>query len=366
MKKMLKIAIVATALVISASFVGISTLSAESLTVVSWGGAYGKSQIEAYYKPFTKKTGIKINSEDYNGGMAQIKAQVESGKVVWDVVDVEYSDAVRGCDEGLLMELDLSKLSPAPDGTPAKDDFIKGTLHECAVATIVWTTIYAYDKTKFSGDVPKTMADFFDLKKFPGKRSMRKTAKPNLEFALMGDGVPADQVYEMLSTEAGISRAFKKLDTIKDHMVWWEAGAQPPQLLADGEVVFSTAWNGRVFNAKNAEGQSFEMVWDGQIYDLDLWVIPKGSKNKEAALDFLAFSTATEQLAAQASWISYGPARASSVARIGTFHSDPSIKMADHMPTAPANFKNALQNDFEFWADNADQLNERFNAWLAS
>jgi putative spermidine/putrescine transport system substrate-binding protein len=116
----------------------------------------------------------------------------------------------------------------------------------------------------------------------------------------------------------------------------------------------------------NAEGQSFEMVWDGQIYDLDLWVIPKGSKNKEAALDFLAFSTATEQLAAQASWISYGPARASSVARIGTFHADPSIKMASHMPTAPANFKNALQNDFEFWADNADQLNERFNAWLAN
>ena len=148
-------------------------------------------------------------------------------------------------------------------------------------------------------------------------------------------------------------------------MVWWEAGAQPPQLLADGEVVFSTAWNGRVFNAKNAEGQAFEMVWDGQIYDLDLWVIPKGSKNKEAALDFVAFSTATEQLAAQASWISYGPARASSEARIGTFHSDDSIKMADHMPTAAANFKNALQNDFEFWADNADQLNERFNAWLS-
>ena len=214
-------------------------------------------------------------------------------------------------------------------------------------------------------NAPKTMADFFDTKAFPGKRGMRKSPKVTMEFALIADGVPTSEVYDVLGTEEGIARAFAKLDTIKEDVVWWEAGAQPPQLLADGEVVFSTAWNGRVFNAKNAEGQPFEMVWDGQIYDLDLFVIPKGSKNKEAALDFVAFSTATEQLAAQASWISYGPARASSEARIGTFHSDSSIKMADHMPTAAANFKNALQNDFEFWADNADQLNERFNAWLA-
>ena len=84
----------------------------------------------------------------------------------------------------------------------------------------------------------------------------------------------------MLGTEEGIARAFAKLDTIKEDVVGWEVGAQLPQLLADGEVVFSTAWNGRVFNAKNAEGQAFEMVWDGQIYDLDLWVIPKGSKMK--------------------------------------------------------------------------------------
>ena len=107
------------------------------------------------------------------------------------------------------------------------------------------------------------------------------------------------------------------------------------------------------------------MVWDGQIYDLDLWVIPKGSKNVEAALDFVRFSTATEQLANQASWISYGPARASSVPLIGTYHDNAEINMADHMPTAPGNFANALQNDFEFWADNQDDLNERFNAWLA-
>ena len=108
------------------------------------------------------------------------------------------------------------------------------------------------------------------------------------------------------------------------------------------------------------------MVWDGQIYDLDLFVIPKGSKNKEAALDFIRFSTDTQRLADQASWINYGPLRASSIPLIGTFHSDPSIKMIDHMPTTEVALKNALQNDFEFWADNGEELNERFNAWLAN
>ena len=364
MKKILKIALTATAFAVTVSFAGISTLSADSLTVVSWGGSYTKSQVEAYHKPFMKKTGIKINSEDYNGGMAQVKAQVESGKVVWDVVDLEYHDVVRGCDEGLLEEMDLSMLPPAPDGTPAKQDFIKGTLHECAVATIVWTTIYAYDKTKFKGMVPKTMADFFNIATFPGKRAMRKKPKSNLEMALMGDGVRAEDVYEMLSTKAGVDRAFRKLDTIKDHMVWWEAGAQPPQLLADGEVAMATAYNGRIFNAVATENKPFEIVWDGQVWDLDLWAIPKGAKNKANAMKFIAYSTDTKRLADQASWISYGPARKSSGAMVGLYK-DGKTKMAPHMPTAAANLKTALVNNFEFWADHDTELNEKFNAWLA-
>lgn len=353
------------------AFAGISlcfsgAAMANDLTVVSWGGAYTKSQVEAYHKPWMAKTGKTIVSEDYGGGLAEIKAQVESGNVTWDVIDVELSDAIRACDEGLLEEIDHSILPSAPDGTSATDDFLPGTLHDCAVANIIWSSVYVYDSSKIRNwNAPKTMADFFDTKAYPGKRGLRKNPKVTMEFALIADGVPVSKVYEVLGTDEGVERALAKLDTIKDDVIWWEAGAQPPQLLADGEVIFTTAWNGRVFNAVAAEDQSFEMVWDGQIYDLDLWIIPKGTKNKEAALDFVAFSTATEQLAAQASWISYGPARASAVAQIGTYHSDASIKMADHMPTAPANFKNALQNDYEFWADNQEDLNERFNAWLA-
>lgn len=349
-------------LFLSLVFLGMPANSAE-LTVVSWGGAYTKSQVEAYHKPFIAKTGTKINSEDYNGGTAEIRGQVEAGNVTWDIVDVEFSDAVRACDEGLIEVIDHSTLPDGDDGTPATQDFLPGTLHECGVANIIWSTIFAYDRSKIS-EGPKTMADFFNTSKFPGKRGMRNTAKPNLEFALMADGVAPKDVYKVLGTAAGVDRAFAKLDSIRDDIVWWESGAQPPQMLADGEVVMTTAFNGRIFNAVADEGKPFEIVWDSQIYDLDLWVIPKGSKNREVALDFLKFSTETQQLANQASYIAYGPARKSSAKKVGKFHNK-DIDMAPHMPTNPANLKNALQNDFEFWADNAQQLDERFTAWLA-
>ncbi len=360
MKSFLKFSSLALAGLFAAS----AAAQADSITVVSWGGAYTKSQIEAYHKPYMKKTGITINSADYGGGLAEVKAQVEAGNVTWDLIDLELSDVVLGCQEGLLEELPLDALPPAPDGTPAEKDFLPGTLQECGVATIIWSTIYAYDKSKFSSGGPQTMADFFDNKKFPGKRGMRKGPKPNLEFALMGDGVPADKVYEVLSTPEGVDRAFAMLDKIKSDVLWWEAGAQPPQMLADGEVVMTTAYNGRIFNAVATENKPFEIVWDGQVWDLDLWGIPKGSKNKAAAIEFIKYSTDTQRLADQAAWISYGPARASSIPLIGK-HAEAGIEMGPHMPTAPENFKNALQNDPEWWADHQDELNERFATWLA-
>lgn len=359
MKKTLILTTALTGLAFSAQADG----HAGEVTVMSWGGAYTASQVEAYHKPFAEQTGIKVNSVDSDNPATPIKAQVEAGNVTVDVADVEYSDAIRLCDEGLLEEIDLSMLPAAPDGTSAEDDFIEGALTDCAVANIVWSTVFAYN-TENNATAPDSIDDFFNTADFPGKRGLRKSAKATLEMALMADGVPASDVYEVMETDEGVDRAFAKLDSIKDDIVWWEAGAQPPQLLADGEVVMSTAYNGRIFNAAVGEGQPFEIVWDGQILDFDLFVVPKGAPNKEAAMEFITFSTDTQRLADQASYISYGPARKSSGALVGLYK-DGKTQMAPHMPTAAANLENALVNNFEFWADRDAELNERFNAWLS-
>jgi putative spermidine/putrescine transport system substrate-binding protein len=339
-------------------------LAADAITVTSFGGAYSQSQINAYQIPYSKKTGIRVNAEDYNGGLAEIRAQVQSGNVTWDVVDVEIQDLTAGCDEGLLETINWSTLPPAPDGTPAVKDFIPGSLHECGVGLIVWSTIVAYDKTKFPGEKPSKLADFFDTKKFPGMRAISKRAVVALEFALMADGVAPKDVYKLLSTKAGVDRAFAKLDSIKDSLLFWEAGAQPPQMLADGEAVMVTAYNGRIFNAQIKEKKPFEIIWDHQVYNMDYYAIPKGTKNLKTALDFVKFASSTQGLADQAKYISYGPVRKSSMPLVSTYIGT-SIPMAPHMPTYPANFKNALMTNNEWWADNQDEMIKRYNAWMA-
>ena len=356
MKKRL---ILSTALALTAS-----AAAAEEITVMSWGGTYGMSQVKAYYEPFAAQTGIKIIGLDSDNPAIPLKAQVEAGNVTTNVADVEFADAVRLCDEGLLEPIDPASLPAAPDGTPASEDFLPNGLSDCAVGSIVFSTIYAYDKTKYPGAKPQTIADFFDTKTFPGKRGMKKVPKAMLEMALMGVGVPADQVYAQLSTPEGVDRAFAKLDSIKKDIVWWEAGAQPPQLLADGEVAMTMAYNGRIFGAAVGEGKPFDIVWDGQVYEYNLFVIPKGAPKQDLALEFIKYATDTQRLADQAKWISYGPARKSSAPLVGLYQ-DGKTQMAPHMPTNPDNMKNALASSYEFWVDRESELAERFGAWRA-
>ncbi len=357
--KVFSIALLSILLIIPSAVV----LADDAITVTSFGGAYTKSQMEAHYKPFTEKTGIKVNSVDYTGGIAQIRAQVESGNVTWDVVDVETQDLTAACDEGLLETIDLSKVPPGADGISATQDFIPGAIHECGVGNIIWSTIIAYDTTKFPGEKPSKLADFFDLKKFPGMRGLSKRPNHVIEYALMADGVASEDVYKVLSTQEGVDRAFAKLDTIKDSVLFWETYAQGPQMLADGEVLMTIAANGRIFNAIVKEKKPFAIIWDHQIYNMDYYVVPKGSRNLENALKFVLFATTSRALADQTKYISYGPVRKSSLPYITTYYGT-DVSMKPHMPTDPDNFKNALANSPEWWADNQDEMIKRYNVWM--
>ncbi len=352
-------------LILSTALSAVAFSASADLTVMSWGGAYGAAQTEAHVKPWSAATGNVAVMLDSDNPAQPIKAMVEAGNVTIDVASVEYADAIRLCDEGLLETIDIATLPAGSDGTAAADDFLPGAVTDCGVSTDIWANVYAYDNSKLTGTVPTLASDFFDLAAFPGKRGLRKGAKGNLEFALMGDGVAPADVYAMLATPEGLDRAFAKLDTIKDDVVWWEAGAQPPQLLADGEVVMTTAYNGRIFGAAIGEGKPFQIVWDGQVYENEMYVVPKGAPNKDMAMEFIAYATSTEGLRAQAMQISYGPARKSAMLE-ELVYKDGTTVMASHLPTAEANLTNALLSSFEFWVDKDAELNERFNAWLAT
>jgi putative spermidine/putrescine transport system substrate-binding protein len=341
------------------------------VTVVSWGGAYTMSQQKAYSDTYAPGG---INWVNYNGGLGEVRAQVESGNVTWDIVDVLPHEARVGCDEGLFEELPRDVFTKAPDGTSMDDDMFVPVPNDCVVPQIFWSYVPFYQKGTFDGNAagnPKTIADFFDVKKFPGKRGIHTWANATVEMALMADGVAPGDVYKTLSTKAGQDRAFAKLDTIKDHVVFWSAGAEPLELVKSGEVAMSLAYNGRIGAAVLSENAPFVTNWDGQVLEEEWLVLLKGSPNRDEALKFLIHASAPEQQAGQAKWITYAPMRKSGIDIIANSEQagkpwfNTGVNILPLMPNAgEATSQKHLYADPVWWADNGDSISERFKAWM--
>jgi putative spermidine/putrescine transport system substrate-binding protein len=329
--------------------------AAQDMTVVSFGGAYGAAQRTHMIEPFMQESGVNILFEDYSGGIAEIKAQVEAGNILWDVVDIEVIDLERACSEGLLEEIPRDILPAGDDGTAALDDFYPEALASpCGVGVIFWSTIFAYNQDAFPNGGPKTIAELFDTEAFPGTRALRRRPQVNMEWALIADGVPMDEVYEVLATPEGQQRAFDKLGSISDSVVWFDSWSQAPVLLNDGGAVIVQSANGRIFDAVVQEDRPFEMVFDGQVFDLDVWAIVRGTEKVDLAHQFIAFATGTVPLAGMQD-VAYGPTRRSSNPLV-----DPAV-----VPFLPSShIEIGLKADGVFWADFGETLGEQFNEWL--
>lgn len=335
----------------------------DSITVVNFGGSYAKACVEGFHNDFEKETGIKVNLEDYNGELSQIRAQVEAGAVSWDVVALEGPNLLIACDEGLIEPIDSLNLPPSSDGVPAEDDFIAGTLYECGIGGVFYATVVAYHPAEFPEQEPAKLEDFFDLVNYSGRRAVHRSPQAVLEMALMASGVQPEDVYEVLGTEDGLSRAFDQLDLIKDDIVWWEAGAQPPQMLADREVSMAIAWNGRIFNAQTVENQPIKILWDGRVIDSGGRSILTGAPNLANARKFVEFAARPKSQLGIASRIAYAPTRQSAFDMVDQ-HATLGIPMKPHLPTNPEHAGRQLTMNAEWWVDRRDELVERFASWL--
>jgi putative spermidine/putrescine transport system substrate-binding protein len=343
---------------------------ADSMVIMSWGGAYQNSQLKAYVEPYTALTGVTVTwDESSNEAIAKLRAAQEAGNMPFDLVDVEGPDSQRACDEGLAVEIDHDEvLAPGSDGSEPTTDFGDSIINDCYVPQIYFSTTFGYrtDVAEWNGATPDDICDVFDVEAFPGMRALQASPKKNLEWALICDGVAAEEVYNVLEEDGGVERALAKLDTIKDSVIWWTAGAETPQLLADKEVVMGSTYNGRLFSVIAEQNQPVDMLWDYQNFDFDGWIVPAGlsEDRMNRTMHFLHFATDTQRLADQAKYIAYGPARASSQPLVST-HAELGIEMAPHMPTNPDNMKNYLVNNIEWWADNQDEVEAAFQNWLA-
>lgn len=314
----------------------------DHIVVASPGGAMDDAFDAAYYKPFTAKTGIAVVKTPNQ--YAKLKAMVDAKAVEWDVMDLAADQAALFARQDLLDPFDTGVIDPA--------GLLPGTLHphytlvDLVGAVICWNT-----KRVTPAAVPRSWAEVWDLKRFPGDRMLWKKASETLEVALLADGVEPAKLYPL-----DVPRALRSLDRIKNQVSWWESGAQSAQLLIDGEASAGLAWNGRL-DGPRSTGAPIDFSYDQAVFLADAMVIPKGAKNKKESMQFISFVLEPANQAEFARRIPYGPVRTAAMDQL-----DPARRTV--LPTAPDNFKKGVLMDSNWWADHGPDAVEKFNTWL--
>ena len=322
----------------------------KQVTIASWGGSYQEAQSKALFQPAEENTGIDVTEETY-GGMSDVRLQVQTGAVTYDIVVSGSGSAARAAEEGLLEELDYDVIDVS--------NFVETTYMPHCVGGDVFSTVFAWNTETVGEEGPQSWADFWDVEKFPGTRAYRGKVAGALEPALMADGVPPEEVYEVLSTEEGIDRAIDKIRELKPHIaVFWTSGAQQAQLMKDGEVDMTTGWNGRFDNAK-ADGANVAYSFQDALLDYDCFAIPKGAPNKDTAMEFLAEISKPEYQDDLPKYITYGP---TNKAAYETGEIDE--ELAKQLPSHPENAAKQLPVDIEWYGEWETKAAEKYQAML--
>jgi len=316
-----------------------------TIYVNTWGGSWTAAEEAAFFKPFTDQTGIRVKTVA-PVSYAKLKAQVQSGSYEWDITAITQADLLRAEREGLVEPVDWTVVK--------KDKLFPNAVYANGLAYCALGTNLAYRKDKFPQGGPKSWADFWDVKKFPGNRSMLNNAVRTVQFALVADGVPVDKVFPL-----DVDRAFRKLDQIKPHIkVWWTQGNQSQQLVRDGEVDLIVMWNARASELAQ-QGLPVELVWHGATITTTMWGVAKGAPNRKPAWEFLQFAVQPKPQADFANKLYYGPTNPEAFKYI-------SPEVSRQLPTYPENAKVAIKSDTVAEADQTAKIQERFTQWLAS
>lgn len=323
---------------------GTSSGKKETLVVVDWGGSVTEARQETIFKPFEEKFDVKIEVEsptDYG----KLKAMVEGGNVTWDVTNIDTFWGEQAGEQELLEEIDYDIVS--------KEDIIPEMASKYSVGAEMYSSVIAYNTEKYSEDNhPKTWEEFWDTDKFPGSRGLYNDPLETFEIALLADGVDAEDLYPL-----DVDRAIESLDKLaaKTDIVWWDAGAQPVELLSTGTVAVSTAWNGRITEAKK-DNAPVDLHYNQATLSSEAWAVPKGSKNKELAMEFINFATSAEVQAAFSETIDYSPVNEKAIELL-------SDEVRARLGQSPELAESQVIVNPQYWAENYEEINQRLQEW---
>jgi putative spermidine/putrescine transport system substrate-binding protein len=311
------------------------------IVLTSWGGQYRTNVETAFVKPFTKETGIEVIISD-TPDFAKAKAQVQSGNVEWDVFDALGPQATAGEKEGMWELIDSSIVDTSNMVLPVS---------KYVVAWYGWLGGIAWNPKRFpAGKYPVNFKEFWDVQKFPGRRSLRARPQEALEVALVADGVAPRSLYPL-----DVERAFKSLDRIKPHVPKWAKETQQTlELLRTDEVDFTWTYNTRAVPAKK-DGMPIEFSFEQTVIATNYLTVMKGTRNKAVAMQFINFCMRPDRQVHFAE-IHYGiPSKKKSLDMVSA---EAKKFFAD--PTNP----NHVVLDDLWWRDNYVKLTERFNEWM--
>jgi putative spermidine/putrescine transport system substrate-binding protein len=332
---------------------GSPALAQQVVTIQMDGGAFAKAMREAVLDPAEKELGIKISVDSNSGnGIADLRAQVASGRPAVDIMSQGGYSAPMVEREGLLEPLDYKMIDVS--GMP------QSSYGKSWIAAYEFAALIAWSTETFKDKKPAGWAALWDFKTYPGKRSLRRRPLYALEAAMIADGVAPADVYTALSAPGGLDRAFKKLEEIKPHVAaWWTSGAQSMQLMKDGEADIGMLWDGRARALKNG-GAAVDFSYDQQILQFDCWVIPKGAPNRDAAMKLIAYMAKPEPQARFAMAVGGYPPANPKAYDTGIISADAVKQMAG----TPERRKNAIAQDVSWWANNIESVEKRFTSFL--
>jgi putative spermidine/putrescine transport system substrate-binding protein len=314
--------------------------------VQSWGGALQEAQRKAYFEPFQEMSGIKV-IESEGPDLSKIKAMVDTGNVEQDIVQIDRSEVI-------LLEKQGDYWEPIDYSLFDTENIDESHRYKYSVDMLPYATVIGYRNDVFA-EGPSGQVDFWDVAKFAGPRSTEAGSGgvlPFLEAALIADGVSMDEIYPI-----DIERAYASLARIKPDVVkFWEAGAQPAQMLTDKEAVMVHSWNGRM-HAIQQEGAPVTVQWNEAMLATDVWAIPKGAANAENAQKFIAFITLPVSQARLSYLIPYGSVNKASAELM-------TPEQLENLPTAPAYLEKMFVKDIEWWVENRDAVTDRWNEWI--
>ncbi|MEP9374255.1 ABC transporter substrate-binding protein [Mesorhizobium sp. KR1-2] len=305
---------------------------AREIILSNWGGDSGKAQEQVFALPYTEKTGIPIHV-DTSPLEGRIKAMVDAGNVIWDVMDIDNFSAIKLGKEGYLRPIDYSIVNR---------DTVPGTSFDHGVAAYVMSYVIAYDKSKFPDGPPQTWADFWDVERFPGKRALYKWLTGALDAALLADGVSKEQVYPI-----DIPRALAKIEQIKDHLVYWDSGAESQQLLRNGDVSMACIWSSRAFALEKETEGRITFHWNEAVAYGDTWSVPKDNPAGDLVWPFIASMQDVDKQIGLLAVNAAGPVTTEANGQVPN-------DLRRLNPTDPENWKLQVLMDAQWWSENYD------------